>query len=208
MHALIAVLIDHITSDDILSKTLERIEALKKLIDELLTCCYNDPDDAEEKSYDWQPDSSDNPKSNIPENYPDDVRRELFSPATDFRLDENNHIISEDTRRQYYRFQKANQVHFCTHTCWKYKHISQRGKVCRFHYPVPQEKISAITSTIVSSSDWKGRKQVKILPPRNNAWLNPLLQKDAENLDCCDLLRHLENLENRYCYHHYSYRAA
>jgi len=174
VHALIAVLIDGISRGDITSEDVDRIAALKKLVDELLTCCFDDPDDENVKDYGWHPETSDSPKVNIPEIYAEDVRREMFSSAMDFRLDENHKMVSEVTRRKFYQFQLRNQVHFCTHTCWKHKHSGQRGKVCRFHYPVPQESVSALTSTIAHSLDWRNRKQVKILPPRNNAWLNAL----------------------------------
>lgn len=174
MHALIAVLIDGISRGDITSEDVDRIAAVKKLVDEMLTCCFDDPDDENDKDYGWHPETSDSPKVNIPEIYAEDVRREMFSSGMDFRLDENHKMVSEVTRRKFYQFQLRNQVHFCTHTCWKHKHSTQRGKVCRFHYPIPQESVSAVTSTIAHSLDWRNRKQVKILPPRNNAWLNAL----------------------------------
>ena len=170
---MIAVLRDGILAGDMTSEDQERVLALKRLIDQSLTACFDFPDGVDKQEYDWHPANSDSPKSGIPEDFPADVRRELFTESVDFRMGKDNKPVCPDTRRKFYQFQLANQVHFCTPTCFKYK-VAGRAKVCRFKYPVVRPRASASTSTIEKSLDYKRRKHYKILPPRNNAWVNPL----------------------------------
>lgn len=173
MHALVAVQNDGITAADLTSNIAERKEAVLDLVSDIITCSLQYPEGSEEgveMDYFWRPVD---PRCAI-EDYTNDVRRLLYSPNMDFRLDENNEFVDPETRMQYYRYQCTNQMHRCMDTCWKYNYSSNSERKCRFHYPVLEERSDYDKSTIYTLYDNRKRKQVKIGPPRNNGWLNPL----------------------------------
>ena len=128
------------------------------------------PDCAEERDYYWRP--SHLIKGCTEEDYVMDIRRLLFVPTMDFRLNANNEFVSPITQHQYYQFQCANQMHKCMHTCWKHNYYGEKS--CRFHYPVAEDISSGTEAMIYTVSDKKKRLHTKVNPPRNNGWLNPL----------------------------------
>jgi hypothetical protein len=174
---LIAILLDLITADDLSSAHKERVDAVKKLVKMTLTSClqYNKDTATDlETEYMHNAETSDTPGSKIPEDYENDIRRAMFKPTVDFSVNnETGEILDASTKRGYYAYQLANQMHTCCKTCWKYG-LGRTKKDCRFHYPVLKDTVSADDCTIVRSVDKKSRKHVKILPPRNNGWVNPL----------------------------------
>lgn len=179
VHALIAVILDAISAEDIHSTDAERVAALKKLIDDTLTARIDKLGDGpdflpEPHEYDWQPDSSDNPRGTIPEVYENDMRRLMFTADVDFRMDADGNFVSMQTKADYARYQIHNQIHFCCDTCYKYSSRTYGQKQCRFHYPIDEDLISDSTCMIVTSLDRRMRKHVRILPKRNNAWVNTL----------------------------------
>lgn len=155
---------------------MERTKLVEDLVQKVVTCKLQYPPDlpvfADERDYLWRPKQE--PCYTGKEDYANDIRRLLFEPNMDFRLDENHQCISEKTRAQYYEYQCTNQMHICMDTCWKYNYGTDNTKKCRFHYPVPMERANNNTSTIYTLCDRKKRKQTKINAPRNNGWLNPL----------------------------------
>lgn len=149
----------------------DRRDLVRKLVSDTVTSCLKYPlseKEVMEEDYLYRP------VDDGVEDYVNDVRRLLFRPDQDFRLDVNNEFISNSTRERYYQYQLANQMHTCMETCWKYSYSSDGDKKCRFHYPVPPERCSPTLCKIFSLCDGKKRKQTKINAPRNNGWVNPL----------------------------------
>lgn len=171
---MVAVQHDDVTPEDLTSGVKESTDAVCELVKSTVTSCLQYPDDMEdedEKDYFWRP----IPSQAAEEDYENDVRRLLFPPEMDFRLDENNEFISTVTKLHYYRYQCTNQMHRCMDTCWKYNYYAdEESRKCRFHYPVPQERSDPNECCIYSLYDSKKRKQTKINAPRNNGWVNPL----------------------------------
>jgi len=176
VHALIAVANDGIKPEDITSQDEERRKLVMNLVKRTVTAelkhSANLSDTADEYDYLWRPVHE--PAYTGIEDYTNDIRRLVFRPTMDFRLDENNEFLCPVTRQQYYAYQCTNQMHTCMETCWKYNYSTDGEKHCRFHYPISTERSSSDQSTIYSLYDSKKRKQTKINAPRNNGWVNPL----------------------------------
>lgn len=171
---MVAVKHDGIVAEDITSEEPTRKMLVRELVRNTATCILQHPEgsneDADERDYFWRPVHL--PPSTAIEDYENDVRRLVFRPTMDFRLDEDNEFISSETKHEYYRYQITNQMHRCTPSCEKYEY--SRSGECRFHYPVSEEWASNTDSTIYTLYDKKKRTQTKIYPPRSNGWLNPL----------------------------------
>lgn len=147
-----------------------------ELVQNTVTCKLkhpvNLPKSADEHDYLYRPEHE--PAYTGVEDYTNDIRRLVFRPTMDFRLDENNEFVSPLTRQQYYEYQLTNQMHRCMETCWKYGYGTDDDRTCRFHYPISTERSSPDHCTIYTLYDTKKRKQTKINAPRDNGWVNPL----------------------------------
>lgn len=174
VHALVAVAHDGITAEDLTSEDPQRRLLVRNLVQKTVTCNLQYPADlpecADERDYHWRPMHL--IKGIVEDDYTTDIRRLLFSPTMDFRLDENNNFVSELTQHQYFQFQCANQMHKCMHTCWKHNYYGEKS--CRFHYPVHEDISCETESMIYTVCDKRKRQHTKVNPPRNNGWLNPL----------------------------------
>lgn len=174
---MVAVKRDGITAEDLSSDDPHRTGLVRELVRNTVTSVLQHStevgENADERDYFWRPVHL--PPSKAVEDYVNDVRRLMFPASTDFRLDANNEFIDAATKYQYYRYQCTNQMHNCTHSCWKYpRYDSSEEKECRFHYPVQEDLSSGIDATIYTVYDSRKRTQTKVNPPRNNGWLNPL----------------------------------
>lgn len=134
----------------------------------------NLPPSADEFDYLYRPEHK--PTYTGVEDYTNDIRRLMFRPTMDFRLDEHNEFVSPVTRQHYYEYQCTNQMHRCMETCWKYSYKTDDDdeRECRFHYPISTERSNCDDCTIYTLYDDKKRKQTRINAPRNNGWVNPL----------------------------------
>lgn len=165
---------DGITAEDLTSEDEQRKLLVRNLVRKTITCNLqypvDMPDSADERDYLYRP--AHLMKGTTEEDYTSDVRRLLFVPTMDFRLNSNNEFMCPVTQHQYFQFQCANQMHKCMHTCWKHNYYGEKS--CRFHYPVPEDISSKDESKIYTVRDKKKRLHTKVNPPRNNGWLNPL----------------------------------
>jgi len=107
-----------------------------------------------------------------------DLRRQRFDPCVNLDLtDDNECFVSPVAAYRYRNTLLANQSHTCSFTCWKYnkKGTPLHLRICRFGYPrIPFLVVlpPKISCTIQSQRDYKGRIQVKLMPPSNNERIN------------------------------------
>jgi len=174
VHSLLAVEHDGITAEDVTSENPYIQWLVRELVRKTITCNLQYSDDtsvsADERDYFWRPEYLVTGRTE--EDYGNDVRRLMFSPTMDFRLDSNNNFVCPITKQQYFQFQCANQMHKCMHTCWKHNYFDEKS--CRFHYPVNEDISSESEAMLYTVCDKKKRLHTKVNPPRNNGWLNPL----------------------------------
>lgn len=115
----------------------------------------------EQKSWSWLPEKQ------KPFNDEDDPRKIPF----DCNIFQQQNEKQMNT--QYRNLQLATQFHRCTFTCFKYNKASNE-KRCRFNYPVEKNSIpNPETTTIIHEKDRNGRRRTRVIPPRNNSYINP-----------------------------------
>ena len=179
-HALYAVKsTDGISSDDIMSDDPVKLNRLKDYIESKITAKIvpRNPDDNDhlpaesqqiyrvnETRYNWQPEK----------NYFADLldpRRNGFDPTWDYTRFDVNTFADKRVQKQYRENILANQMHKCCFTCWK---NNSTGDIsCRFNFPWDESVASAIRATIIHDMDKRSRRRVRIIPSRNNAYMNP-----------------------------------
>jgi hypothetical protein len=79
-------------------------------------------------------------------------------------------LWDDETSKRYRNWQISNQCHACRKTCFKYdKHLDPRERECRFGFPF---EFAYGRSRIFVDRDKKNRNRLRVLPPRNNAYVN------------------------------------
>ena len=81
-------------------------------------------------------------------------------------------LWSDETTMRYRNWQLANQCHSCRKTCFKYdKHPDPNKRLCRFNYPFDQLHHYNHAQIFVDR-DRKSRVRMRVLPRRNNSYVN------------------------------------
>ena len=94
-----------------------------------------------------------------------------MDPTLDYSTDEYGNLQGE-VRNRYRNIQLACQMHRCTRSCFKYCSKGQPLE-CRHRFPYDSEgPTNPHTPVIHAYHDSKCRRQINVLPQRNNAYLN------------------------------------
>ena len=79
-------------------------------------------------------------------------------------------------REKMRRWQLANQMHTCCTSCWKYnkdnESVPKERRRCRYNFMRPLVAGNELCATIVTESDNRGRKRMRVAAPRNNGFIN------------------------------------
>ena len=117
---------------------------------------------AEELNYNWCPSRE----------YFNDIghpSREPFNPLWKYDRSSDGLFFDHDVQRHYRRIQVANQFHRCCFTCFKY--CFKHNQVCRFGFPWVIDECQ-FEPIIKKDRDKKSRVRIRVLPERNNGYLN------------------------------------